>query len=215
MHLTYYRFTQRQELISFPIIKKLTHTGHNITDYYYFMLSPDGTRLATANEDGSVRIWDVSTGAQQQNLPGHSGPYPNVVFSSDGKRVLATGKGSKINLWDVQTGQLLLTLPEYPTLVDNLGISPDGKFLAAAMLDSTLHVWDAINGQEQLTLPGFYIRFTADGKHLLAWTNANTLYGYILDINELMELARSRLTRGWTQDECVKFLHTEVYLQMP
>jgi WD40 repeat protein/transcriptional regulator with XRE-family HTH domain len=198
---------------------KVLYELHGHTDYFdgwdAMSFSPDGTLLVTANEDGSVRIWDVSSGAQLQNLPGHSGPYPNVVFSSDGKRVLATGEGSKINLWDAQTGQLLLTLPEYPTLVDNLGISPDGKFLAAAMIDGTAHVWDAATGQEQLTLPGFYIRFTDDGEHLLAWTLDTTMYGYSLDINELMELARSRLTRGWTQDECVKFLHTEVCPQTP
>jgi hypothetical protein len=83
------------------------------------------------------------------------------------------------------------------------------------MIDGTAHVWDAATGQEQLTLPGFYIRFTDDGEHLLAWTLDTTLYGYSLGINELMELARSRLTRGWTQDECVKFLHTEVCPQTP
>lgn len=71
-------------------------------------------------------------------------------------------------------------------------------------------MWDATSGQEVLTLPGFYTRFTDDGKHLLAWTQDNILYGYILDINELMTLARIRLTRTWTQDECVKFLHSEV-----
>ncbi len=188
-----------------------TLTGH--TDVFSgwdpLTFSPDGALLATANDDGSLRIWDANSGALLHNLPGHAGPYPNVSFSPDGKRLLATGGGTAINLWDVDTGKVLLTLPESSTLVNNLGISPDGKYLAAARLDGTVQLWDANTGEELLNLPGFFMRFSGDGKHLITFKDG-VLYGYTLDINDLMALASARLTRSWTLDECSKFLHTSV-----
>jgi WD40 repeat protein len=65
--------------------------------WYAMSFSPDGALLATTDYDIRVRIWNVSTGAQQQNLPGYIGPYSHVVFSPDGKRVLTTVEGTKIN----------------------------------------------------------------------------------------------------------------------
>ena len=171
--------------------------------------SPDGTMIATANSDGSVRIWDAKSRAPLHTLAGHTGQYSNVDFSEDGKLLLATGEGTTVNLWNTQTGQLVLTIPQFPTYVNNLEISPDAKYLAVARLDGITQLWDASTGQELLTLPGSYVKFTADGKHLLAWKDG-ILYGYILDINELMVLARTRVTRSWTPEECSKFLNTEV-----
>ncbi len=187
-------------------------TGH--TGYFFGWqsvdFSPDGALIATANSDGSVRIWDAYTGTQLHNLPGHSGAYANVVFSKDGKHLLATGEGSTVNLWDVQTGEKLLTL-QLPTYVTNLEYSPDGKYLAIGRMDGIMQMWDASTGQELLTLPGYYVKFTEDGKHLLALVNnmgTNVLYGYSLDINELMQIASTCLTRTWTPEECSKYLHT-------
>jgi WD40 repeat protein len=179
--------------------------------------TPNGSLIASASVDGSVDIWNANTGGLLHNLPGHSGVNALVVFSRDGKRLLATGEGSTVNLWDVQTGQklLMLQLPKYPT---NLEFSPDGKYLAAGMSDGIMQMWDASTGQELLTLPGYYVKFTEDGKHLLALVNnmgTNVLYGYTLDPNELVAIASTRLTRSWTQEECSKYLHTEVCPSTP
>jgi WD40 repeat protein/transcriptional regulator with XRE-family HTH domain/energy-coupling factor transporter ATP-binding protein EcfA2 len=169
--------------------------------------NPDGSLVACASVDGTVRIWNVNTGTLLQNLPGSI--FPNVSFSPDGKHLLATGEENTINLWDIQTGQILHKLT-VPTLIYNIEISPDGKYLAADTLDGIVRLWDANTGQQLLTLPGAYMRFTKDMKHLLVWKDDGNFYGYILDIDELMDLARTRLTRTWTQEECEQFLHTEV-----
>jgi hypothetical protein len=50
------------------------------------------------------------------------------------------------------------------------------------------------------------VAFNADGTHL-ATNSDDAVRVYVLPIDELMALARSRLTRGWTQDECTEFLH--------
>ncbi len=169
--------------------------------------NPDGTLVACASNDGTVRIWNVNTGTLLQNLTGSK--FPIVRFSPDGNSLLATGDANTINLWNIQTGQILRKLT-VPTLVYSLDISPDGRYLAAGIMDSNVLVWDATTGQLLLTLPGMYIRFTQDAQHLLVWNEDGNFYGYILDIDKLMDLAQTRLTRTWTQEECEQFLHTEV-----
>ena len=45
--------------------------------------APDGRRVATAGDDGTVRIWDVATGETLMTLKGHTGRVTCVGFSAD------------------------------------------------------------------------------------------------------------------------------------
>ncbi len=53
------------------------------------------------------------------------------------------------------------------------------------------------------------IAFTLNGKRLVV-SGAGLIYGFIFDQNELVHLAESRLTRGFTPAECQQYLHKEV-----
>ena len=56
--------------------------------------SPDGQRLATASQDKTARLWDVSSGKELQRLS-HDGFVTAVSFSPDGQR-LATASGALV-----------------------------------------------------------------------------------------------------------------------
>ena len=58
-------------------------TGH-IGDVYGVAFSPDGTRLATASGDPSVKLWDVASGQELATLTGHAATVFDVAFSRDG-----------------------------------------------------------------------------------------------------------------------------------
>ncbi|MEV4105834.1 hypothetical protein AB0J42_36835, partial [Nonomuraea sp. NPDC049649] len=74
------------------------HTG----PVYSVAFNPDGTRLATASADGTVRIWNPATGRQIGTpLADHTGPVYSVAFNPDGTRLASAGEDRTVRIWDV------------------------------------------------------------------------------------------------------------------
>src|SRR5581483_9816647 len=61
--------------------------GHGAT-IRALAFSPDGTLLASASDDGMVKLWDPSDGALQRSLKGYAMPVRALAFSDDGTRLL-------------------------------------------------------------------------------------------------------------------------------
>lgn len=107
--------------------------------------SPDSSRLATASEDGTVRLRDLRTG-KAIVIKGHTGPVYRVVFSPDGSRLATTGVDRTVQLWDGRTGERIATLTGHTAEVFALTFSPDGSRLATTSEDHTARLWDARTG---------------------------------------------------------------------
>lgn len=134
--------------------------------------SPDGAYLASPSRDGTIRIWDVSSGACLRVLQGAAGsvasvgwvPVDGVAWSPDGQR-LAAAQGKVIHLWAPHSGQLLQTLVGHAQKVNCVGWSPAGQQLASGSVDTTVRVWDAAQGQPLQVLHGHPRAVTS-----LAWS---------------------------------------------
>ena len=120
--------------------------------------SPDGSRLATAYGDGTVRLWNPAT-EQAVGAPLRAGTegVTGVAFSPGG-RLLATGDADgTIRLWNPATGQASGSplRPEAGVASDvtAMAFSPGGRFLAAAYADGTVQLWDLATRQP---LPAMY-----------------------------------------------------------
>ena len=50
--------------------------------------SPDGTRIVTASNDKTARVWDAASGKQQATLAGHNDEVNCAQFSPDGMRIV-------------------------------------------------------------------------------------------------------------------------------
>jgi WD40 repeat protein len=108
--------------------------------------SPDGTQLASASYDWTVRLWDTATGAVLQTLEGHTSSVMAVTFSLDGKWLASASYDETVRLWDVATGTALQTLRGNTDWVTAVAFSPDGRQVASASHDKTVRLWDAATG---------------------------------------------------------------------
>ena len=68
------------------------------------VFSPDGSRVVTASEDNTARLWDAKTGAALATLSGHTDTVDSAVFSPDGSRVVTASTDKTARLWDAKTG---------------------------------------------------------------------------------------------------------------
>jgi WD40 repeat protein len=61
--------------------------------------SPDGLRLASGGEDGTVKLWDVVSGAEALTLVAHKSPVLCVAFSPDGHSLAAGERDGIVTVW--------------------------------------------------------------------------------------------------------------------
>ncbi|MFC9916285.1 WD40 repeat domain-containing protein, partial [Streptomyces sp. NPDC127197] len=93
--------------------------------------SPDGTLLATASDDRTVRLWRVTDGTQQAVLTGHSSWVENCAFSPDGTLLATASRDQTLRLWQVATGRCHCALRVASDLT-GIAWHPSGTLLCAA-----------------------------------------------------------------------------------
>ena len=115
--------------------------------------SADGKTLVAAPGQGSILLFDVSTGLLMGTIvtPDRMGIF-SIAFSPDSKIFAAGREGGVICIWDAQTGELLKRLKGHASTVFALAFSPDGGTLASGGADATVRLWDVQTGQERVTL---------------------------------------------------------------
>ena len=113
--------------------------------------SPDGSRVVTASDDDTARIWDATSGDEVAALRGHEKWLASAAFSPDGSRVVTASADHTARIWDATSGDELTVLLGHEDIVDSAAFSPDGSRVVTASMDTTARVWDAATG-EQITL---------------------------------------------------------------
>jgi WD40 repeat protein len=129
----------------------------------------DGSLLASAGLDGTVRLWHMPEGTAYAVLRGHRAAVWDVDFSPDGARLVSAGGDGTLRLWDVRTEESLWTVPLGMT-IEVVSFSPDGSRIAAAGQDGSLWLLNAETGElldsRQAPTSMWSVAFSPDGKML-------------------------------------------------
>jgi WD40 repeat protein len=153
--------------------------------------SPDGNRVVTAGQDGTVRLWETN-GNLLQKYEGHDGPVYTADFSPDGRYIVSGGRDRRLLVWDAQSNgaatspadavrdrlktpgefdprEHVRQVGEHAATIRCVSFSPDGGVLYSASDDNSLRVWDIAQGAPKAELKsslrghGGWIRACAAG----------------------------------------------------
>jgi WD40 repeat protein len=144
--------------------------------------APDGKRLASASQDMTVRVWDLTVRPPSSRvLSGHTNQVTCVQFSPDGQILVSGGLDNKVRSWDQADGR------EFPddrysghtAAVSSVAFSPDGNFLATADQKGQLYLRSLHADRKtpyQFPVPITALAYAADSRHLAVATANSAVY---------------------------------------
>jgi WD40 repeat protein/tRNA A-37 threonylcarbamoyl transferase component Bud32 len=116
--------------------------------------SPDSTRIASANNDGTANVWAVKDGTTIATFKGQMRRVSELSWSPDGTKVVSSSDDGTVQVWDASTGSILFTYREHTDMVWTVAWSPNGKYIASGGEDETVRVWDAATGKTLIVYHG-------------------------------------------------------------
>ena len=111
--------------------------------------SPNGSILASINDNLSISLWNISSNTKIKDIGFHTAPFDFIVFSPDGSLIASGGESPdySIKLWNVSSGNLVTTLTGHSKPVKSVDFSPNGLLLASGGRDNTLKLWNIMTGE--------------------------------------------------------------------
>ena len=165
------------DVLQVPGGKRLTRLEGN--ESTVISMSWNGTTLASAGQDGTVRLYAADSGEQVAKLEVGS-PQHAVAFSPDGERMAAGGSDGVLRLWEVPAQSPGTELGSHDDEINALSFSPDGRHIVTASGDGTVGLWDAQTRAALGKLRGHTgavtgAAFTTDGSRVISASRDGTV----------------------------------------
>ena len=177
--------------------------------------APDGRSIAvaTGNDEeplkSHVSIWDWEREEIALTINVHDGSA--IEFDPTGTTFAVGRRNGTVELHGAGAGELIREFKAHSGTVGDLAFSADGTRIATAGEDASVAIFDARTGERQLVLRGHGylvsgLDFSPDGRRLVTTAPDGVVRVWTLDLDELIEIARGKVTRDLTDDECRQYL---------
>ena len=156
--------------------------------------------LATASEDNTIKIWDVSTGNLLKEISRNNIEIdwlnPNwirsLAFSPNGQKLVAGS--DDLQVCDCITSELLVNLPHSSNWIRSLAFSPDGQTIASGSDDKLIEVWDLNTANRKYLIVGWRahkgaihsLAFSPDGQTLASGSYDDTVKLWDVPTGEIL-----------------------------
>ncbi|WP_131785941.1 trypsin-like peptidase domain-containing protein [Protofrankia symbiont of Coriaria ruscifolia] len=169
---------------------------------------PSGSVLATADVEGSVRLWDFLRSDLIDEVC-RSREIRSITFSPDGCDLAVAGSGGLLQIWTVSldAGDLRAESRSIGggSWVKTSAFNATGSMIATGGRDGTARVWDVPSGAEVCRMSHddwvSAVAFSPNGMWLASASNDRTARLWPCDVDLLLEQAENRLVRHLTPEE--------------
>lgn len=188
-------------------------SGH-AAEVHAVACSPDGSRVASTDGAGTVRIWDFNEGKLLFTLTGKK--YPDdppsesistegLAFTPDGRFIVTEANDVKARVWDVAQGVELRMVPDHDGTTASISISPNGTLAASTRSGGIARIWKVDSGEVVRSLTGHdddvtCSVFSPDEFSIFTGSRDSTVRQW--DIDTGVELRRFKLTAVPTALAC-------------
>lgn len=104
--------------------------------------SPDGTYLASAGHDGTIQVWEATTGEVRTQYGEYTHAIWSVMWSPNGKYIASAGADALLKVWSVAPSKEVAMHTRHQKIIRAISWSPDSTFIATAGDDTVVHRWD-------------------------------------------------------------------------
>lgn len=128
--------------------------------------SPNGLHLATGDQGGNIRLWNISTGELVATLAGDKCQVRSVTFNSKGTKIISASIDGTIRIWNANSFNLEKIFNAHNHTIEHIIYNSANDCVLSISKDKTIRIWDIDNQS-----PNFHIV----DNYKLNWTHDHTI----------------------------------------
>ena len=175
---------------------KQTLTSH-IGPVGSLTFSPDGHSLASAGNDGRVKIWNLDRNELTVSHPDHARFVSNgkILFSRSGRQIASASSDGTVKVWRYTGEEPKDRLTDHQGRIESVSFSHDSRTLVSCSQDRSIRLWDVATGESQRTFhahsgPVFDAACSPDGTLLASCGDDQTVRLWDMKSGETTRLLR-------------------------